>query len=308
MKNKNLATIVMWIAFTAVAMTSVHAQTPLPSADQANIGPKSQIEAVEIPVIPPCDSKLPCVKTTATFDFSDVHKCRPEYPLQSLNAGEVGLVVMQFLIDADGTVLDSKIESSSRYPRLDAAALKIAKCKYRPGTENGLPIKSWGRFEYAFKMDDGPQTGLEFSEPQTSLLYTFRRPFPWSAVPTQVSVPIDKQYSELTAEEREVVRAMYGSMNADDEPPFPEAGMKSLYEPISRAQAKLNQNGLLRLYVEVSAEGIATAVRGSTAVSRELTDFASKVAMLIKYKHAIRNGKPAAMDFYLYLYFGEANN
>ena len=124
MKNTNLATPVMWVAFTAIAMTSVHAQTPLPNADQANIGPKAQIEATKIPAIPPCDAKLPCVKTAATLDRSEAHKCRPEYPSQSLRAGEVGLVGMQLLIDADGNVLDSKLDQSSGYPRLDAAAIK----------------------------------------------------------------------------------------------------------------------------------------------------------------------------------------
>jgi hypothetical protein len=60
-------------------------------------------------------------------------------------------------------------------------------------------------------------------------------------------IPLNKTYGELTPEQKEELRAMYESMPADEEPPFPAQGMKPIFNAIKQAQAKLLAKGVLNL-------------------------------------------------------------
>lgn len=92
-------------------------------------------------------------KTAAVVDARNCSK--PEYPAASVRAQETGLVVLQFLIGADGTPIDSKIEKTSGFRRLDEAARNaLSLCKFKPGTEEGKPVQSWARIEYLWKLED----------------------------------------------------------------------------------------------------------------------------------------------------------
>lgn len=79
--------------------------------------------------------------------------CRePEYPSSSARLGESGRVVLALLVGVDGKVSDSKIETSSGFPRLDEAARSaLSLCKFTPGTVDGKPEQAWGRIAYVFK-------------------------------------------------------------------------------------------------------------------------------------------------------------
>ena len=80
--------------------------------------------------------------------------CRqPEYPPVSRRNEETGTVVLQFLIDVDGKALDSKVETSSGYARLDAAARDALQlCQFKPGTADGKPERAWGRIRYTWRL------------------------------------------------------------------------------------------------------------------------------------------------------------
>ena len=110
--------------------------------------------AVEAPVPRPVVAPpAPPARTSAVVDARNCAK--PEYPPASLRAQETGLVVLQFLIGVDGTAIESKVEKSSGYRRLDEAARKALElCKFRPGTEEGKPVQSWARIEYQWKLED----------------------------------------------------------------------------------------------------------------------------------------------------------
>ena len=110
--------------------------------------------AVEAPVPRPVVAPpAPPARTSAVVDARNCAK--PEYPPASLRAQETGLVVLQFLIGVDGSAIESKVEKSSGYRRLDEAARKALElCKFRPGTEEGKPVQSWARIEYQWKLED----------------------------------------------------------------------------------------------------------------------------------------------------------
>jgi len=63
-------------------------------------------------------------------------------------------VLLSFLIDQSGKVIDSKIERSSGFRRLDEAAKAgLGLCKFRPATVNGAPVQAWARIEYVWRLE-----------------------------------------------------------------------------------------------------------------------------------------------------------
>lgn len=127
---------------TITAVTNVKPLEPVP--------PPAAPVAAPAPVVaaPPRNP----VKVAAVVDAKSCEK--PAYPAASLRAGETGIVLLNFLINVDGNVLDSKVERSSGYRRLDEAAREALKlCRFRAGTVDGRPEQSWARIEYAWKLD-----------------------------------------------------------------------------------------------------------------------------------------------------------
>jgi protein TonB len=100
------------------------------------------------PVAPP-----PAAKQTHVAPVVKASSCRePEYPASSARLGEAGRVVLLLLVGTDGRVSDSKVETSSGFPKLDEAARKaLSLCKFKPGTVDGQPEQAWGRIAYVFK-------------------------------------------------------------------------------------------------------------------------------------------------------------
>ncbi|MDN4035952.1 energy transducer TonB [Massilia sp. YIM B02443] len=84
----------------------------------------------------------------------DPKKCSIEYPKASLMNEEQGTTSASFLVNADGSVADSKIDKSSGFKNLDKALVKgLTSCKFKPGTKDGAPAQTWTKVDYAFKLD-----------------------------------------------------------------------------------------------------------------------------------------------------------
>ena len=89
-------------------------------------------------------------ETVASFDPK---KCPVEYPKASLMNEEQGTTTMSFLVNADGTVAESKLEKSSGFKGLDKAAQKaLSACKFKPGTKDGAPAATWTKVDYAWSL------------------------------------------------------------------------------------------------------------------------------------------------------------
>ncbi|WP_426112357.1 energy transducer TonB [Massilia sp. PWRC2] len=83
----------------------------------------------------------------------DVKNCKADYPKASLMNEEQGEVSLAFLVAADGTVVESKVEKSSGFKGLDKAALKgLSACKFKPGTKDGAPAQTWAKVDYNWKL------------------------------------------------------------------------------------------------------------------------------------------------------------
>jgi len=80
---------------------------------------------------------------------------KPEYPEASRKAGETGTVLLNFLVDETGRVVESTIERSSGYPPLDEAAQSaLRRCKFRPAIIDGTPTSARTRLEYVWTLKE----------------------------------------------------------------------------------------------------------------------------------------------------------
>ena len=79
---------------------------------------------------------------------------KPEYPSSSRRNEEEGTVQLRFLIGTEGQVLESQIEKTSGYTRLDEAArIALSRCQFKPGTLNGKAEQSWASMKYTWRLE-----------------------------------------------------------------------------------------------------------------------------------------------------------
>ena len=117
-----------------------------PVAQQSPAQPPVVSSAAPVPVSAP-------VRVVATLQASG--KCaKPEYPALSRRKEEEGSVQLKFYIGVQGQVLDSQIEKSSGYARLDEAArTALAQCQFKPGAIDGKPEPGWASLKYTWRLD-----------------------------------------------------------------------------------------------------------------------------------------------------------
>ncbi|MET0983178.1 MAG: energy transducer TonB [Telluria sp.] len=78
---------------------------------------------------------------------------KPQWPKDALARRSEGKTRVQFLIDTDGTVAESKILKSSGDASLDEAArTALAKCVFRPALRAGKPERAWVPVEYVWTL------------------------------------------------------------------------------------------------------------------------------------------------------------
>ena len=79
---------------------------------------------------------------------------KPEYPSASRRMEEEGTVALRFLVGVDGKVLQSEIEKSSGFRRLDEAARNgLAKCQFKAAMVDGQAEQSWASIKYTWRLE-----------------------------------------------------------------------------------------------------------------------------------------------------------
>jgi protein TonB len=88
------------------------------------------------PPPPPPPAPTPAVATTSHAVTAD------DYPAISIRLQEQGTVAIRFVINAEGTVDECTVATSSGKSRLDDAACTMVKrrWKYKPATQEGKPV------------------------------------------------------------------------------------------------------------------------------------------------------------------------
>lgn len=74
---------------------------------------------------------------------------KPVWPEAAQREQRSGNVSLAFLVDADDTLLESKVRGSSGHADLDEAAREgISKCKFKAATVAGKPVRAWMDLRY----------------------------------------------------------------------------------------------------------------------------------------------------------------
>lgn len=121
------------------AITAVASSAPQPTP------------ASTAPPAPPVRAAPP-VRTPASVSAAQCEK--PDYPSASRRMEEEGTVSLRFLVGVDGKVIQSEIEKSSGFKRLDEAARAgLSKCRFQPATVDGRPEQAWASMKYTWRLE-----------------------------------------------------------------------------------------------------------------------------------------------------------
>ena len=90
--------------------------------------------------------------TSAVVNTSSCEK--PEYPALSKRLEEEGTVQLKFLVGTDGKVIESAVEKSSGFRRLDEAAREaLSKCQFKPALVGGISQQSWASMKFTWRLE-----------------------------------------------------------------------------------------------------------------------------------------------------------
>lgn len=133
------------VAPAITAVTRVKPPQPIPA-------PGTRVEPAPKPA--PKPKPVPRPAPVYKPPVVDAGACeKPAYPMASLRRQESGIVLLAFLIDVNGTAIESKVERSSGFRRLDEAARNaLALCKFTPANTDGKPQQAWAKIEYEWKL------------------------------------------------------------------------------------------------------------------------------------------------------------
>jgi hypothetical protein len=134
------------------------------------------------------------------------------------------------------------------------------------------------------------------NEASTSTGTIIRRDLEWNS-----KIPLDKTYEQFSPAEKAAFDGLYEALAPGDEPPFPAAGMRPVFNNIRKGQQIVRARGRLNLVVTVDAEGKATQVADLGGVgganALEMTRYAGSVLLMTKFKPAVCSGRPCQSQF-----------
>jgi hypothetical protein len=134
------------------------------------------------------------------------------------------------------------------------------------------------------------------NEASTTTGTIIRRDLEWNS-----RIPLDKTYDQFSPEEKAAFDSLYEALPPGDEPPFPAAGLRPVFNNIRKGQQIVKARGKLNLVVTVDADGKATQVAdlggigGANAL--EMARYAGSILLMTKFKPAVCGGKPCKSQF-----------
>lgn len=156
---------------TTIIEEEVQQDEPPPPPPPEFERPPVQIVAPEISISVPADAPPPPIQNITTRPVPPPPPPPPRtslarvsgpttedyYPSISRNAGEEGRPMIRVCIGADGKLQSAEVGESSGFPRLDEAAVKLAKAsRFKAATEAGKPIAACNNLPIRFQLKKSP--------------------------------------------------------------------------------------------------------------------------------------------------------
>ena len=139
-------------AYVPPAEIQVAAPSPVNAIAAVSNTPQAVAPPSPLPVQSTPQPVSPPVQTAAVISAASCEK--PDYPSASKRLEEEGTVQLKFLVGVDGKVIESAIEKSSGFRRLDEAARAgLSKCQFKPATLDGKPQQSWASLRYTWRLE-----------------------------------------------------------------------------------------------------------------------------------------------------------
>ena len=115
------------------------------------------------------------------------------------------------------------------------------------------------------------------------------------------------RWSDLSENERRIVRGSYATLEEGDEPPYPVDGMRPLFAALAKTTyIDRSFSGLVRMQVLVGVDGKPKSAATIGKLPPEVARFMAGNLMVIGYKPAICHGTPCEMLLPLTIRFGRS--
>lgn len=117
------------------------------------------------------------------------------------------------------------------------------------------------------------------------------------------AIPYDRNYEQLSAEQKAAVRAEYDSVGPKDEPPYPKYGLADVADAVSRMPVRDPIEGEVILTVRVDERGDGKSVSVYKTPDAKLSNLVALTLTRGKFKPGMCEGRPCAMDYVFRFYF-----
>ncbi|MFT6407869.1 MAG: hypothetical protein ACJAQ6_001285 [Arenicella sp.] len=121
-----------------------------------------------------------------------------------------------------------------------------------------------------------------------------------SRIPTieaKSTVPFNKRFNALTAEQKNLVRAKFDNLSSNDTPPFPSSGLRAVYKPLLKANKAFGDNSDINVTAKVNSSGFVNGVTVHGDSNEQLVAYIQRHLQNTKFEPATCNGVACDMDF-----------
>ena len=117
------------------------------------------------------------------------------------------------------------------------------------------------------------------------------------------AIPYDRNYEQLSPEQKAAVRAEYDSVGPKDEPPYPKYGLADVADAVSRMSVRDPVDGEVILTVRVDEHGNGQSVSVYKTPDPKLSNLVALMLTRSKFKPGVCEGRPCTMDYVFRFYF-----
>ena len=117
------------------------------------------------------------------------------------------------------------------------------------------------------------------------------------SVAATAALPFDTGYVALSASQKALVKSAYEALGANDTPPFPQRGLKQVYQPVIEANSSIGATGDLVLIADVNQYGFVETITVAASPAQGLTLKAEEALRNTRFDPATCNVQPCRMTF-----------